>query len=251
VAGAEVAFGDGAPALTHPGARQFDVLRWRVVEQPIGLVEQLDHPVEVGRERIAEGFSDGELRTRPGEYEPVERQVAPKATRSATAPPSELPQRTVAPVASATATTSSAYASSASGPAEASMSPLSPWPDRSSATTGNRSLTRACAFQTSLLPAPVDKTDCRSVAAAVGDSVGSVAVVVRDPLHGRCSRALLIKVVDGSGFLIAASDLSEFAGPKRPGAGAITRTAPAPARLPRTATLPLRRCYLTSCDFQR
>jgi len=46
--------------------------------------------------------------------------------------------------------------------------------------------------------APVDKTDCRSVAAAVGDPVGSVAVVVRDPLHGRCSRALLI--VDGSGF---------------------------------------------------
>jgi len=106
------------------------------------------------------------------------------------------------------------------------MSPLSPWPDRSSATTGNRSLTRACAFQTSLLPAPVDKTDCRSVAAAVGDSVGSVAVVVRDPLHGRCSRALLIKVVDGSGFLIAASDLSEFAGPKRPGAGAITPNRP-------------------------
>jgi hypothetical protein len=32
---------------------------------------------------------------------------------------------------------------------------------------------------------------------------------------------LLIKIVDGFGFLIAASDLSEFAGPKRPGTVAI------------------------------
>jgi len=154
VAGAEVAFGDGAPALTHPGARQFDVLlRWRVVEQPIGLVEQLDHPVEVGRERIAEGFSDGELRTRPGEYEPSSgrsRSRRPAARRP--------PQRVATEDGRSRRLRDGDHVvrvrverlGTGGGVDVAAVAVA--WPDRSSATTGNRSLTRACAFQTSLLP---------------------------------------------------------------------------------------------------
>jgi hypothetical protein len=38
-------------------------------------------------------------------------------------------------------------------------------------------------------PASVDETDRRPVAAAIGDPVGGVAAVVRDPLHSRCSPA--------------------------------------------------------------